>query len=210
MKFIKKTSAPQEYVDYCNTYKGIFLTLRGIPKRELKKKLIEDQGYICCYCGAEISNDENTKIEHVKCQKRYAHLALNYTNMLASCDGGDKDREKKVRPKHNPHCDAKKGNNDIPISPLDEDVENLFTYYEDGSIKSGDERGKELIRILGLDAPFLVTQRKNALKSYKDFSLDELEKELNYVKELHDGKYESYCFVREQHLISLINDKKTA
>lgn len=33
---------------------------------ELKKVLIKDQGFICCYCGQRLSNDHRTAIKHLK------------------------------------------------------------------------------------------------------------------------------------------------
>lgn len=70
--------------------------------------MLQDQGFICCYCGCEIKNDGHTKIEHIKCQERHEDLALCFENMLASCDGGENDRKNKVVPPHVIHCDAKK------------------------------------------------------------------------------------------------------
>lgn len=207
MKFIRKTTAPQEFVDYCASTPGICFDNLGPYKRILRKKLLDDQGYICCYCGREIKNEETTKIEHIKCQDRYKELALNFDNMLASCDGGEKDRHEKVTPKHKKHCDAKKNNDDIPISPLDQDIEKLLIYYEDGTVYSGNDKGRELIRILGLDTGYLQMHREKELKKYKKLPLNELKDELNYTKELHDGKYIPYCFVIEQYLLALIKDK---
>lgn len=204
MKQIIKTFPPEGFVEYCKSSGVSFNELNGETKVALRKRLLEDQGYICCYCGCELCNDENTKIEHIKCQKDYKDLALDFNNMLASCDGGDKDRANRVRPKHQCHCDAKKGNEDIPISPLD-NVDGLLMFFDDGTVK-GTGVGKDLIRILGLDAKYLVSQRKNAIENYDILYPEDLKKEIDFVESKHDGKYIEYCFVLKQHLIDLFNE----
>lgn len=84
MWHINKTRPPEEFVEYCKTPGASYEGLSGEPKKKLRKRLVEDQGYICCYCGMEISDDEHTKIEHVQCQKYHGDLALCFDNMLAS------------------------------------------------------------------------------------------------------------------------------
>lgn len=92
MRRIQKTIAPQEFIDFRKNMPGTgFGNLSGEPKNALRKRLLEDQGYICCYCGQRI-DDDNTKIEHIKPQKYFPELSLDFNNMLASCDGGEKDR----------------------------------------------------------------------------------------------------------------------
>ena len=205
MKHIIKTSPPDEFVKECETPGVSFSTLRS--KKTLKERLLQDQGFICCYCGCEIKNDGHTKIEHIKCQERHEDLALCFENMLASCDGGENDRKNKVVPPHVIHCDAKKGSDDIPISPLEKDVENCLMYFDDGTVKGSDPEGNgsKLIQVLGLNVAYLVTQRKNAIEAYEDFGVTELEKELNWIKDKHNGKYEPFCFVLEQYIKSIID-----
>jgi uncharacterized protein (TIGR02646 family) len=56
-------------------------------KAELRKSLLEDQGYICCYCGKRIENDSRTPIEHLNPKSIYKNRTYDYINLLASCDG---------------------------------------------------------------------------------------------------------------------------
>lgn len=207
MKRIIKTVPPKEFIEFCSTPGVSFSCLGGVAKRALKDRLLEDQGYICCYCGCRIHNDEKTKIEHIKCQKHYKELDLCFDNMLVSCDGGDKDRNNNVTPRHHCHCDAKKGDNDIPISPLDVNIEAQFLYFDDGTVEGCTNEGRELIQILGLNIPYLVNIRKNIWKIYDGYSKDELLKELEYVNEKHGGKYVEYCFVSEQYINFLLESK---
>lgn len=169
---------------------------------------MEDQGYICCYCGRRIINDEHTKIEHIMCQKEHNDLALNFNNLLASCDGGDSDRAHRIKPRHCEHCDAKKGEQDIPVSPLD-NLDGLLTFFDDGSVK-GTGKGKDLIRILGLDTQYLNTQRRNAIESYDDIPVVDMDVELVRLQGKTEGQYEEFCFVLEQHVMNLKKDLEIA
>ena len=208
MRQITKTAPPVEFTEFCKTPGVSFDVLSGEPKKALRKRLLEDQGYICCYCGCRIKNDERTKIEHIKCQEDHDDLALDFSNMLVSCDGGDKDRENGVKPRHKLHCDAKKGNKDIPISPL-ENVEGLLSYFEDGTVMGKGEIGRELIRILGLNTNFLNSQRKNAIENYELKFPEDLGQELTCLREKQNGFFDEFCFVLEQHVSDLINEKES-
>lgn len=216
MRHIDKTTPPKEFEDYCKTPGASYEGLSGDPKKELRKRLVEDQGYICCYCGMEISDDEHTKIEHVQCQKDHGDLALCFDNMLASCDGGDNDREafnkaskisRRTMERHQRHYDAKKDERDIPVSPLDADIESFITYFDDGTVRGYGEQGEKLIQTLGLDVKYLQTLRKNAIDSYLENPIDDLEAEINKLNTLVDGKYQPFCFVISQCLSALREDK---
>lgn len=205
MRHIEKTKPPEEFVNFCKTPDVCFDNLSGEPKRALKKRLLEDQGYICCYCGCRISEDEHTKIEHIKSQEHYGELSLDFNNMLASCDGGELDRANRKKPRHQCHCDAKKGDREIPVSPLD-NIDGMITYFEDGSVK-GTGVGTELIRTLGLDAKYLESRRRNVIKGYIDDPPENLEAELYRLTIKHDGKLDEFCFVLEQYVTMLLADQ---
>lgn len=57
------------------------------PKEELQKALLKEQGYICCYCGVQISED-NMRIEHFYPKSQNAFCTFNYDNLHAACEGG--------------------------------------------------------------------------------------------------------------------------
>ena len=89
-------------------------------KEELRLELVEEQGFICCYCNREITF-EWSNIEHFK-QKgnpKYFNLAYHYQNVFASCDGfSSEPRPREVC------CDSKRlENEDLSLSPLQEDIE---------------------------------------------------------------------------------------
>ena len=200
MRHITKTTPPQEFVEYLKTPDVSFDGLSGVPKEALRQRLLEDQGYICCYCGRRIDNDKHTKIEHIKCQENHKHLALCFENMLASCDGGEQDRADRVLPKHKIHCDAKKANEDIPVSPLDEKIEDYLMFFPDGTVKGKNDVGKKLVRILGLDTSYLSIQRRNAIENYKIRPVSNWWAEIDRLKAKDsNGEYEEFCFVLQSY-----------
>ncbi len=46
MWHINKTRPPEEFVEYCKTPGASYEGLSGEPKKKLRKRLVEDQGYI--------------------------------------------------------------------------------------------------------------------------------------------------------------------
>lgn len=77
--------------------------LRAPEKSELHEALLREQDFICCYCGMRI-NRETSHIEHLKPRTTYPELALEYSNLLASCQG-----ESEEPPPEPVHCGHKKG-----------------------------------------------------------------------------------------------------
>lgn len=59
----------------------------NFDKKILRKFLLEEQGYICCYCGQRIDMN-TTVIEHLLDKGTHRRLTYDYSNLLASCNGG--------------------------------------------------------------------------------------------------------------------------
>ena len=76
MKFIVKGNEPAAWKSYRET-SGV--DFDAIP--ELKEALLNEQGYICCYCMNGIKED-NMKVEHYKPRSIYPALKMDYTNLL--------------------------------------------------------------------------------------------------------------------------------
>lgn len=58
-----------------------------IINAELDASLIDEQGYICCYCGKRIPQDDFVR-EHFEDKSHNRALVFRYSNLLASCEGG--------------------------------------------------------------------------------------------------------------------------
>ncbi|MFN0203869.1 MAG: retron system putative HNH endonuclease [Bacteroidia bacterium] len=57
------------------------------PKKELQLALLQEQGYICCYCGKRI-DETNMRIEHFFPKTHNKPCTYNYYNLHAACKGG--------------------------------------------------------------------------------------------------------------------------
>ena len=201
MQYIEKGQEPSGLKHYKETPGVCFLHLPSEVKTELKESLLREQGYICCYCGKRIELDPSTKLEHLLCRAQHPDLELVYENIIASCDGSQGEHDRKRFPIH---CDAKKRNKMIDISPLCQDCEDRFWYDEDGGIYGGSDTVQKVIDTLGLDCATVKNRRKAAIKAYtiyRDFpELTEetpdfwrIKLEYNLTRD-SEGKYPEYCF----------------
>lgn len=164
MKRIEKGKEPKSLEKH-RAAKGDF---EGLRKNKLRKQLIEEQGYICCYCMRRIKSDEpivSTKIEHVKSQKNHPELQLVYQNLLLACEGNE------GYPKIMQTCDTYKGEYDLSFNPADKNrnVESLIKYLKNGEIRSSDPvLDNELNEILHLNTKDLTDTRAGYYKIFDD------------------------------------------
>lgn len=133
-------------------------------KSDVRKALLEEQGYLCAYCMQRINDDQlTTKIDHWQCQDRYPHEQLNYRNMLAVCLGNAQDIL---------HCDSAKGNLDIAFNPSDpaHSSQLRIKYSTSGSISSEDGGfDSDINDVLVLNkANRLVQNRKAVIDAVKE------------------------------------------
>lgn len=88
MKYIKKCEEPEEFSNWKalenDNWKPSWDNFQVPQKPAVHDALLREQGYICCYCGMRITRD-GSHIEHLKPRSAYPHLALEYTNLMASC-----------------------------------------------------------------------------------------------------------------------------
>lgn len=210
MKHIIKEPEPEFFVEWkhgeSEDWKPSWKALdgeRGV-KSQLRKTLLKEQGYICCYCTMRI-NEENTHIEHFIPRsdlEKGSELELDYANLLASCDGVQEDPYSDKR-----HCNARKGADLIPISPTDEDCESYFRYDIDGGILPTKEPGKKeraekTISTLNLNINRLRSMRKEKIDSIffdeENNRLDLTHQEVELIihqfnKRDKDGRFEPFC-----------------
>ncbi len=184
MKQIKKGKEPDSLVAHRQNSHSTYDNYK--QKADLRDSLTKEQGYICCYCERElIATDSH--IEHLLPQEKYPEKALDFSNLLCSCQKDIKRGEPR-------HCGNLKDNYEIPISPLDADCEKYFTYTYDGNIKPIDEKFEITINKLGLDIPKLIDLRKKAIEPFIDDSLteEELIKFISKYLEKIDEKYSPF------------------
>ena len=181
----------------------------GEVKRLLMEHLIEEQGGICCYCNREL-RDDDFHIEHFRPKdvNRYPELALDYDNLLISCQ--------RQLQRHEPrHCGMKKDNwfeEEVTVSPLDPDCETRFEYLEDGRIRAtdNDPDADETIQHLGLDIDKLRELRKaaigSALEDIDALGTDELREliDVYYQRSPVSKRFQPFCVAIVQVLEGLL------
>lgn len=156
--FQKAVGKEPEYKDF-----------RETPEWEqLIYDLLEEQGYICCYCMKAISgwdshiehfvprNIKNTPHVH---SIRAKNVELDYQNMFESCNGENNAWD---------HCGRLKDSEDsvVLVSPLDNRVEQRFRYDvltgRIDVVDPGDQSAMTTIRVLGLNTRQLCEHRLSA------------------------------------------------
>ena len=214
MKYIKKGEEPEIFSAWKaranDEWTPKWDDLRSPEKPEVHKALLQEQGYICCYCGRRIDRSES-HIEHLKPRDRFEKLELEYSNFLASCPGYPEDEDEEGSPKHRKtpplatHCGHKKGNwyePELMVSPLQENCANYFSYSGFGAIRPSSDpamqpAAKETIERLGLNSPNLEAARRNAIQRLlpvlDGLTLEEIQTLiLGYEQLDSEGKYVPY------------------
>lgn len=176
-------------------------------RKELLKALLEEQGYICCYCGMEIS-DENSHIEHLKTQTSHPHLSLEYTNLLASCGISETYRPAYYSEPHcQEHCGRKRQHNDLSIKPTEPNCETKFSYTAEGEILPNTET---TVITLNLNYTELRKLRKAAIEGAMSLIEDEFsDQEIalfakSFEQRDREGKFQPFCFAIAYFLNSYI------
>lgn len=215
MKYINKTSAPDQFQewlvlkndDWSPTWKG----LAGEPKVALREKLLEDQGWIGCYCGMRVGARHNDcHIEHIRPRETYGTEALEFDNLLVSCMGHS---DKRQVPEH---CGHKKGNwydRELFVAPTEPRCETCFRFSADGTVKPTDhelshEAARETIDRLALNTTRLCNLREAAIEPIievlDDLSKDEAAAMCQALEQRDgDGQFDPFCIVTVKFLSEL-------
>lgn len=178
MKYIKKCEEPEEFSNWKalenDNWKPSWDNFQVPQKPAVHDALLREQGYICCYCGMRITRD-GSHIEHLKPRSAYPHLALEYTNLMASCQG-----ESEEPPPVPVHCGHKKKywyDDNLMVSPLGKNCTDFFRYSGSGEILPSDDPDRKVaattIEKLGLDIDKLRAMRREAIDAVL-LDIDEL------------------------------------
>lgn len=143
--WIKKNN-PKEWLDK-NEY-DIYVILR--------EQLRQEQNGLCCYCCQKL--DEQARVEHIKSRDKYKKLTYDYGNLLLSC----------TTPKQ---CDNKKGNQDLPLTPLMQECDDELKINFAGELEAKTDRAKQAIEILNLNNRKLREKRRAKIDMMK-FAFD--------------------------------------
>lgn len=209
MKRITKNLEPDFFIEWKNNTISTWSAnpadwdwgeLKNPEKDDLRKALLEEQGYICCYCNRGLEGIL-TKIEHFFAKKadKYPSKMFDYENILIACHGGEKD----PRPRFL-YCDSAKGDKEPPpISPLQENCEDYFQFTTTGKIKAKGNHPDAVatIKLLNLDNPKLNELRLAAIDTYLSFCSEDSDEAFEAdmraisedLKHQQDEKFAPFC-----------------
>lgn len=181
MILIKKKSEPHSLTTYKKTINASFDNQPSKVKEDLRKSLLEEQGYICAYCMKRIEESADIKIEHYEARNRTNELS--YKNLLVACKGNEGSSKERQT------CDTKKGNRVLHIDPQKiGDISTIF-FTRNGEVKSTNLLfQKDLDEVLNLNDKFgnLISARKSALKALQKkitpMNKNQIEKLYNKLK----------------------------
>lgn len=207
MKYIKKGPEPQKLANWKNSDRRpqnvedwTWKSGRSI-RTDLRKTLMKEQGYICCYCERELVEGD-CHIEHFRPKDKdlYPELMYEYNNLFCSC-------QKDLEEGEPLHCGNSKYNwfdEQLMISPLDPECEDKFEYFHDGTIqaKDGNEAAIKTLEKLQLGNEKLSALRKKAIEPFidEDISAEEQKKFVEYYLKKKDGKFNPF-YTTIKHLI---------
>lgn len=113
MIYIHKTAEPNSLTEYKKQSGAYYDGFKN--KDDIRRKLLEEQGYLCAYCMRRIPNVDLCTIEHYKSQQLCTPSeALDYNNMLGVCTI-DRNQRKQFQT-----CDSHRGSTPLTVNPLNE------------------------------------------------------------------------------------------
>lgn len=190
MKRIVKNLEPEEFTAWkalehspenVGDWKPTWSNFQKPQKPLVHRALLQEQGFLCCYCGREIDTmtaevhdlePKESHIEHFIPGEEATDLhSLDYANFHASCLNYGKPRstQKTVEePTYPRFCGVAKDNwfdEVLTVSPTEERVEERFWYDAQGHIhaKDGDAGAQATIEKLALDHSILDDLRKKRI-----------------------------------------------
>lgn len=211
MRRIVKTHAPTELTTWREENKDLnhsYDDLLGTVAHEaLKKKLLEEQGYLCAYTGRSIETT-SSHVEHLKPQNKCVGCEdVEYKNVVACfpADGGDTS--------YGYGAPIKGGwwKEEKFLSPLSQDCERHYKFTWSGKIYPHPEdhvKAKETISAIGLDNNDLKKLRKARIDGFFGFGEQTRRRPLSIADaktvlrniDQFDGnrRLKEFCFVLKQ------------
>lgn len=190
MRHIDKGDAPPSFEDWKAQANVDWMpswdVLQNPEKGAVKAALLAEQGRTCAYCCQRVEA-ETSHIDHIEPRTARPDLALDYGNMVASCEGeprpGTDYAVHTPRPPELVHCGHAKGDwydRARFVDPRRPGCEHAFSFTGSGAIRVASAAwdaaaAQKTIEQLNLDCGPLRRQRRAAL----DAELDRLMTILN-------------------------------
>lgn len=218
MKRIVKRSSPSELTQWFKAQPSSaegklncrYSDLPGDIRAVVKQRLLEDQGYLCCYTGIRI-NEKRSHIEHLKPQSRYfaQHEDIDYSNLLAAYPGPSA-----CQCEYGAHAKTDWYDEQQFITPLGPQCESAFQFDLNGKITahSGDTAAQTTLDRLNLTSNLLTEMREQVIQTVlfdTDLSLKQAESLLEKIYSRNrKGEFRPFCFVLKQACKEYIRRKK--
>jgi len=195
MRFILKGPEPQSFIDWKklenDDWKPTFDVHQNPEKLDVKRSLLSEQHYICCYCEKTV-DETNSHIEHLAAQSSVdgKQRTVDYSNLLCSCLK-ETERGQPLT------CGKARDNWNSPdfITPLERACADNFSYDWEGNIIAqplGNSRAEKTIDKLNLNGAILCRTRKNVLDII--LSVGDIEKQsllaISFVTPNHQDRYD--------------------
>lgn len=202
-RIVKRKPGPAKLVELRRQGKR-FANLDDDPgdKRVVRDALLQDQGFLCCYCMRRVEPGKHSvRIEHHQSQSSAPERDLDWDNLLAACSGARKlrgrakdDATARKVPRSEQTCDNRKGDEVITINPLDTSVDTI-RYLNDGRIRHPiAQLQQDIDERLNLNVDFLVNDRLAA----RDELIERLRQELGPDKSWTSASLQRYLDARRQ------------
>lgn len=133
--------------------------IRG-AKREVKDALLKQQRAVCCYCTRRITYHD-MKVEHWSSQADFPEKRLDWKNLFAACDGGERAGQELC-------CDSSKDDNPITLDPTSKAHIEKIDYAPTGSMTSKDSKlNFDIDKTLNLNTARLRNARRAAWDGFR-------------------------------------------
>ena len=142
------------------------------PKAELRAALLEEQGYLCCYCMVPIQ-ESTTRIEHWAPRSRFPALEVEFSNLLAACAGGEQRRNDDRPAEH--HCDVAKGQRSITLDPRKPSCERFVVCTSRGELVPASGAPafvRDDLNVLNLNVVRLQRARESMVEAVRRWAVD--------------------------------------
>lgn len=172
MRHIKKGTEPSSWLQF-RKQRVTDPRFDDGPKDDLRSALLAEQGHLCCYCMGRIASG-TMKIEHWAPRSVFPERALDFSNLLAACDGGEGLRAEQGRRRASEHhCDTAKGSESITLDPRRKECERLIAYTAKGELipaKGAAAFVQEDIDVLRLNLPRFTGGRQAAMDELRKWA----------------------------------------
>ncbi len=156
MRNIQKMREPRLLTEHRCHKNALYENMPQPARDQLKRQLLEEQGWLCAYCMGRIS-ETDMKMEHVASRHEHPERQLDYSNLVACCCGNEGKRRTEQ------HCDTFKGPRSLSKNPAvpGDRTEESIQYDSLGRIYSTDTvLDKELNTVLNLNIKILCNNRR--------------------------------------------------